>query len=219
METGIRRTIVTLEAYAGIRNALFAGEWAPGDRIDRKELAERFNISQTPINDALNRLTGEGLVESRSHDGFFVPDYDDGELADLFAARAGFESIAARLCAEEAAEADKRKLLEVFEPFGKSVAPAMESDYLAADKEFHKLVLVISGSLRLNEVESSFGHAFRSYEHGLVRLPSETLSEHRLIVDAIMAGAGHDAQLAMADHLLKTRNVLLAHYHETRSQP
>jgi len=209
METGIRRTIVTQEAYIEIRSALFAGEWAPGDRIDRKELARRFKIRQTPINDALNRLTGEGLVESRSHDGFFVPRYDDGELADLFAVRAGFESIAARLCAEEATEADKRKLLAVFAPFGISVAPEMESAYLLADKEFHKLVLGISGSLRLNQVEESFGHAFHSYEHGLVRPPSETIPEHRLIVDAIMAGAGHDAQLSMADHLLTTRNVLL----------
>jgi DNA-binding GntR family transcriptional regulator len=218
MDMGIRRTIVTLEAYAGIRNALFAGEWAPGDRIDRKELAERFRISQTPINDALNRLTGEGLVESRSHDGFFVPDYDDGELADLFAARAGFESIAARLCAEEAAEADKKRLLAVFGPFGDSVAPAMESAYLAADKEFHKLVLGISGSLRLNEVEASFGHAFRSYEHGLVRPPSETLSEHRAIIEAILAGAGRDAQVAMADHLLETRNVLLVRHRSAQAQ-
>jgi DNA-binding GntR family transcriptional regulator len=218
VDTGIRRTIVTLEAYAEIRNALFAGEWAPGARIDRKELAERFNISQTPINDALNRLTGEGLVESRSHDGFFVPDYNDGELADLFAARAGFESIAARLCAEEAAEADKLRLLAVFKPFGTEVVQAMENAYLAADKEFHKLVLGISGSIRLNEVESSFGHAFRSYEHGLVRPPSETLSEHRLIVDAIISGAGREAQVAMADHLLTTRNVLLARHHAASAQ-
>jgi len=218
VDNGIRRTIVTLEAYAEIRNALFAGEWAPGARIDRKELAERFNISQTPINDALNRLTGEGLVESRSHDGFFVPDYNDGELADLFAARAGFESIAARLCAEEAAEADKLRLLAVFKPFGTEVVQAMENAYLAADKEFHKLVLGISGSIRLNEVESSFGHAFRSYEHGLVRPPSETLSEHRLIVDAIISGAGREAQVAMADHLLTTRNVLLARHRAASAQ-
>ena len=190
----------------------------PISRIDRKELARRFRISQTPINDALNRLTGEGLVESRAHDGFFVPDYDDGELADLFAARAGFESIAARLCAEEAAVEDKRRLLEVFEPFAGTVLPAMENAYLAADKEFHKLVLGISGSLRLNEVEASFGHAFRSYEHGLVRPSSETLPEHRAIVDAIISGNGREAQIAMADHLLTTRNVLLSRHHGSPAQ-
>ena len=79
----IRRTVVSAEIYMEIKKALFEGDWIPGQRIDRKALAERFGISQTPVNDALNRLTGEGLVESRSRDGFFVPDYNDAELADI----------------------------------------------------------------------------------------------------------------------------------------
>jgi DNA-binding GntR family transcriptional regulator len=206
----IRKTVVSAEVYAAIKRSLFEGEWAPGERIDRKALAERFGISQTPVNDALNRLTGEGLIDNRSRDGFFAPLYDDAELADLFAARAGLESIAARLCAEGAAEADKRALAEIFAGFGDAIRPGSEAAYLAADKRFHKLVLEISGSIRLNEVEATFGIAYRSYEHGLVRSPGETLAEHRAIVGAILAGDGRAAQLAMAEHLLATRRALLA---------
>jgi len=206
----IRKTVVSVEVYAAIKRSLFEGEWAPGERIDRKTLADRFGISQTPVNDALNRLTGEGLIDNRSRDGFFAPLYDDAELADLFAARAGLESIAARLCAEGAAESDKRALAAIFAEFGDAIRPGSEAAYLAADKRFHQLVLEISGSIRLNEVESTFGIAYRSYEHGLVRPPEETLAEHRAIVDAILAGDGRAAQLAMADHLLATRRALLA---------
>ena len=197
-----------MEIYAEIKKSIFAGTWAPGERIDRKSLADKYGTSQTPVNDALNRLTGEGILESRSGDGFFVPDYDDETLADLFTARAGLESIAARLCAEEASDADKRVLAGIFAPFGDSVGPDQGEAYLAADKSFHAAVLKISGSQRLNEVESSFGHIFRSYEHGLVRPPAETLSEHRAIVNAILAGSGRDAQVAMADHLLTSRRAL-----------
>ncbi len=207
----IRRTVVSVEIYTEIKKALFEGDWTPGQRIDRKALAERFGISQTPVNDALNRLTGEGLVESRSRDGFFVPDYDDSELADIFAARAGFESIAARLCADEADEEGKRELALLFEPFGESVAKGSESAYLAADKAFHTGIVRISGSSRLSEVEAAFGLACRSYEHGLVRPPSETLPEHRGILAAILAGEGRAAQLGMAEHLLTTRRFLLTH--------
>lgn len=205
----IRRTIVSAEIYLEIKKALFEGDWIPGQRIDRKALAERFGISQTPVNDALNRLTGEGLVESRSRDGFFVPDYDDTELADIFAARAGFESIAARLCAEEADTVGKRELALLFEPFGESVAKGSEAAYLAADKAFHTGIVRISGSCRLSEVETAFGLACRSYEHGLVRPPSDTLPEHRGILAAILAGEGRAAQLGMAEHLLATRRYLL----------
>ncbi|HAE21582.1 MAG TPA: hypothetical protein DCG47_04565 [Spirochaetaceae bacterium] len=205
----IRRTIVSVEIYEEIKKALFNGDWPPGSRIDRKALAESFGISQTPINDALNRLTGEGLVESRQRDGFFVPDYNDEELADLFTARAGFESIAARLCAEEAPEAERKAFLRLFGRFGETVEPGMEGAYLAADKEFHSSIIRLAGSSRLVEVESSFGLSSRSYEHGLVRSPSDTLPEHRAIVDAIVRGDGRAAQLGMADHLLRTRYFLL----------
>ncbi len=207
--SAIRRTIVSVEVYEEIKKALFNGDWAPGSRIDRKALAERFGISQTPINDALNRLTGEGLLESRMRDGFFVPDYGDEELADLFTARAGFESIAARLCAEEAPEAERKAFLRLFERFGDTVKPGMEAAYLAADKEFHSRIIRLAGSTRLLEVETAFGLSGRSYEHGLVRSPSDTLSEHRGIVDAIVRGDGRAAQLGMADHLLRTRYFLL----------
>jgi DNA-binding GntR family transcriptional regulator len=205
----IRRTVVSVEIYSEIKKALFEGDWIPGQRIDRKALAERFGISQTPVNDALNRLTGEGLVESRSRDGFFVPDYDNSELADIFAARAGFESIAARLCAEEADTEGKRELALLFEPFGDSVTEGSEAAYLVADKAFHTGIVRISGSSRLSEVEAAFGLACRSYEHGLVRPPSETLPEHRGILAAILAGEGRAAQLGMAEHLLATRRFLL----------
>jgi DNA-binding GntR family transcriptional regulator len=207
--SAIRRTVVSVEIYEEIKKALFNGEWAPGSRIDRKALAERFGISQTPINDALNRLTGEGIVESRLRDGFFVPDYNDEELADLFTARAGFESIAARLCAEEGPEAERRSFLDLFERFGETVQPGMEAAYLAADKEFHSRIIRLAGSSRLVEVEASFGLSGRSYEHGLVRSPSDTLSEHKAIVDAIVRGDGRAAQLGMAEHLLRTRYYLL----------
>ncbi len=134
----------------------------------------------------------------------------DSDLADIFAARAGFESIAARLCAEEADEAGKRELAILFEPFGDSVAKGSEAAYLVADKAFHTGIVRISGSSRLSEVEAAFGLACRSYEHGLVRPPSETLPEHRGILAAILAGEGRAAQLGMAEHLLATRRFLLA---------
>lgn len=205
----IRRSIVSQELYERIKQSIFAGEWAPGERIDRKALAARFGISQTPVNDALNRLTGEGLVESRQRDGYFVPDYGDRELADLFALRAGVESIAARLCAEEAAPELRRAVADIFAPFSAG-SPPDESAYLEADRAFHAAVIRASGSARIAEAEASLGATCRSYEHGLVRPPSATLPEHRAIADAILRADGPGAQLAMSAHLLKSRAALLA---------
>lgn len=205
----IRRTVVSTAVYDAIKEMLFDGPWRPGERIDRKALAVRLGVSPTPVNDALHRLTGEGLVESRFRDGFFVPDYSDLDLADLFAVRAGIESIAARLCAENASETEMERVCALFDPFSRGIPPEETGTYLRADKAFHAGLLAASGSARLREVERFFGHVFRSYEHGLVREPGETLPEHRRIIDALRAQDGPAAQEAMADHLLRSRAALL----------
>lgn len=205
----IQRTVVSTAVYDAVKEMLFDGTWVPGDRIDRKALAVRLGVSPTPVNDALHRLTGEGLVESRFRDGFFVPDYSDEDLADLFAARAGIEGVAARLCAEEGAEGEVERLCSLFDPFSRGIPPEGTGDYLRADKAFHAGILAASGSARLGEVERFFGHVFRSYEHGLVRSPGETLPEHRRIIEALKSRDGREAQAAMSDHLLRSRRALL----------
>ncbi len=205
----IQRTVVSTAVYDAVKEMLFDGTWVPGDRIDRKALAVRLGVSPTPVNDALHRLTGEGLVESRIRDGFFVPDYSDEDLADLFAVRAGIEGVAARLCAEEALPGEVEKLCALFDPFSRGIPPERTEEYLRADKSFHAGLLAASGSARLREVERFFGHVFRSYEHGLVRSPGETLPEHRRIIEALRSRDGREAQAAMSDHLLRSRRALM----------
>jgi len=201
--------VVSSAVYDAVKEMLFDGTWVPGDRIDRKALAVRLGVSPTPVNDALHRLTGEGLVESRIRDGFFVPDYSDEDLADLFAVRAGIEGVAARLCAEEALPGEVEKLCALFDPFSRGIPPERTEEYLRADKSFHAGLLAASGSARLREVERFFGHVFRSYEHGLVRSPGETLPEHRRIIEALRSRDGREAQAAMSDHLLRSRRALM----------
>jgi len=205
----IKKTVVSVFVYESLKKMIFEGTLNPGAKIDRKEIAERLGISQTPLNDALNKLTGEGIVEARGREGYFVPDYGPRELAEFFVVRAGLEGVAARLCAEEADGEVIRKITSPFDAF--SVAPAQEqlSAYLKADRMFHAGIIVAANVGRLSEIDSYFGFAFRSYEHGLVRPPHETLSEHRAIIAAIRARDGKTAQFAMTDHLLRTRAALL----------
>ena len=49
-----------------LEQAIFSGELAPGEKLDELELAARFNVSRTPIREALRHLSAAGLVETRS---------------------------------------------------------------------------------------------------------------------------------------------------------
>jgi DNA-binding GntR family transcriptional regulator len=71
-------------ALAGLRDRLREGGFAPGARIAATEVADALRLSATPVREALSRLAGEGLLEDRRGQGFFVRALSGLEIADLF---------------------------------------------------------------------------------------------------------------------------------------
>ncbi len=70
-----------------VRGRLRAGAWPPGTRIAATELAAAFGFSATPVREALSRLTGEGLLEDRRGQGFFVRGLGAADVRDLWSLR------------------------------------------------------------------------------------------------------------------------------------
>jgi DNA-binding GntR family transcriptional regulator len=71
-------------ALAGLRDRLRDGGFAPGARIAATEVADTLKLSATPVREALSRLAGEGLLEDRRGQGFFLRALSGLEIADLF---------------------------------------------------------------------------------------------------------------------------------------
>lgn len=71
--------------YDTLRRRLVAGDWPPNCRLEAARLAEELGVSITPVRDALNRLTGERLVESEPGEGFRVPRLEGADLRTTFA--------------------------------------------------------------------------------------------------------------------------------------
>ncbi|MGY2736613.1 GntR family transcriptional regulator [Sphingomonas sp. UYP23] len=70
--------------YDSIKRALLEHEFRPGDRLDPALLADTLSSSVTPVREALNLLTGEGLIDTRKGDGFHVPGIDEPGACDLY---------------------------------------------------------------------------------------------------------------------------------------
>ncbi|WP_207080828.1 GntR family transcriptional regulator [Novosphingobium sp. KA1] len=70
--------------YDRLKREMACGSLSPGARLEPARLAQEFNSSPTPIRDALHRLAGERLVETRASDGFHVPAVTEIGLRDLY---------------------------------------------------------------------------------------------------------------------------------------
>jgi len=97
-------------AYQQIRDEILSGELSIGDNLSRRRLAERLNMSFLPITEALNRLETEGLVESRPRIGTRVRIPTEQDIRDTNVIREALESQAARLCAEQMTQEEKKQL-------------------------------------------------------------------------------------------------------------
>lgn len=71
-----------------LRRAILSGELRPGERLLTAQLAERFQVSPTPLREALHRFAGEGLVEFVPQRGARVTDLSPADCAELSELRA-----------------------------------------------------------------------------------------------------------------------------------
>ncbi len=102
------------DAYTLILDAIDGGTYRPGDRLVESELADRFNVSRTPIREALQRLETQSLL-AREGRSLIVASLNHNQTAELYVVRGQLEGLAARLAAQHATDEEVRVLREMVE--------------------------------------------------------------------------------------------------------
>jgi DNA-binding GntR family transcriptional regulator len=92
-------------AYLAIRDEILRGQLRPGTALSRRRLARELGMSVVPVTEALRRLAGEGLVESRARAGTRVRVPSEKDVRELYEVREALETQSARLFAERATPA------------------------------------------------------------------------------------------------------------------
>ena len=86
-------------AYAKLKTSIFEFELLPGDRFSESEIAERLNMSRTPVRDALYRLEREGYLQVHFRIGWSVRPFDFVQFENLYDLRSILELASVqRLC-------------------------------------------------------------------------------------------------------------------------
>ncbi|MGH7114150.1 MAG: GntR family transcriptional regulator [Stellaceae bacterium] len=108
------------EAYAALKRAITAMDIYDHRReirLDERRLSEGLGVSRTPIREAMTLLEREGFVRTRPRRGIFVVRKSKREIVEMITVMASLESMAARLAAERASNAeiaDLRRLMTEF---------------------------------------------------------------------------------------------------------
>src|SRR5256885_1663763 len=98
-----------------LADEIVRGVLPPGSGLDETDIARRFNVSRTPVREALRQLVASGLVEARAHRGAVVAQPSLDRLTGMFEAMAELEAICAGLAAERMSAAERQKLEAIHE--------------------------------------------------------------------------------------------------------
>lgn len=129
---------------AMLREMIVAGQLAPGAPLRQRDLAAQFDVSPTPIREALRRLESEGLVVGDPHRGVTVANPEEGAAADNYRIRAALEPLAAEMATERIDEDALAELEQINQEIMR--LPEGEPSYREHNARFHFAIYQASGS-------------------------------------------------------------------------
>lgn len=197
-------------AYLRLREAIVDGTFGAGTKLSERSLAAALGISPQPIREALRRLEGEGMVESRPRSGTFVAQLTEERVIEMGLIRAALEGVAAGIAAHRASAADVAAL-RVRVVAIRSATNAGDWAALAdANDQFHRTLHAITGNTFLIRSLQALRAYFHISSARILRRSEEleqALAEHSEILDAIATGESDRAEAVMRAHTLRSLSV------------
>jgi DNA-binding GntR family transcriptional regulator len=135
-----------------LRQSIIAGRLAPGSRLVERELISMTGVSRTVIREALRQLESEGLITIIPNKGPVVRELTLGEAKDLYSIRAVLEGLAARLFAENAAEAQIAELEEALNGTEEAYRGGDAERILKSKNRFYDVLFEGAGSETLSSM-------------------------------------------------------------------
>jgi DNA-binding GntR family transcriptional regulator len=188
-----------------LREAILAGEYKPGDRLNESLIAREFKISRIPVREALFQLQESGLVMNHERRGMFVTLLSKEDVQKINSVRIILETEALKLArAHMTPELETALCAQVNKIECWNGAEGTVEEAAALDLEFHRTLWAASGNDYLVRVLDSLAtvlFAHKTLEHVSHELRKWRLNHHRALLDVVLSPRELDIQEAVVMHL------------------
>lgn len=207
-------TLMVDQLYFDIKNRIIQGQLEPDKKLSVRELCEYYNVSDTPVKQALNRLVSERFVTSLPRRGMRVrcitkldvhESIEARKMVELFAIPFAITKAASDptfLAALEANLLKNEQLLDELDDLRRYPEKAMEE--LAVSLAFHRIYVgCIKNSIILESYHNIVNHQYVYYQNqkDKSRALRASLNEHRQIFNCLKAGDEAATREAILHHL------------------
>src|SRR5258707_15660210 len=120
-----------------LREAVLAGELAPGERLLQEELADRFDVSPTPVREAIQQLVAEGVLSHSPYRRVQVAEVDLEDMQEIYLIRAVLEGLATRLAVPNLKISDLQRLHSVQDEIQRTISRGEIAPIRKLNYDFH----------------------------------------------------------------------------------
>jgi GntR family transcriptional regulator, rspAB operon transcriptional repressor len=191
--------------YEELRADILACKLAPGAEIREGELAARFQVSKSPVRDALMWLEREGLVITLPRQGYRVAPISLSDVLDMFHLREALE----RACMERIVRRASDEQLQTLERFRRFDPDGWgDGGFIAYNREFHRSLAGLAQNARMRDhltdlIDQMERAVLMSLSHVNIKKgnPQSLVEEHCRIIDALQARQGKKAERLAERHI------------------
>src|SRR4051794_16209828 len=187
-----------------LADEIVCGALAPGAPLDETEIAKRFNVSRTPVREALRQLATSGLVEARAHRGAVVARPSLERLSGMFEAMAELEALCAGLAAQRMTPVERQRLEAIHEELRSLSHVGNPERFHEVNERFHSAIYAGAHNAYIAEITLATRvrvQPFRRAQFRNLGRLAKSHAEHDRVVVAILRGDKVGATNAMRAHI------------------
>ncbi len=208
------------QAFVRLRQAVLVGTFEPGVKLKIDELQASFGFSSSPLREALNRLSQEGLVRADERKGFRVAPISAEDLADITHMRLLVDVQALSASIEHGDDAWEAAAMAASHRLDKAEAQlsdgpvVLDDRWSALHRDFHQALLAACPSARQRALCASLFDQAERYRRFSARqrvISRNKSREHKRLLEAVLKRDAATAGALLAEHIRSTqRNVVAA---------
>jgi len=217
LDTEKNGSTLATSVYVQIRSDILSGELRPGEKLRAEFLRDRYQAGNSPIREALNRLSVDGFVTREEQRGFKVASVSKEELRELIDTRCWMEEVALRKSIENRNTKWEEDLVLAFHRLSRVPRSSRAGDFERNPEwdnlhsAFHTALISACGSRWLiGFCEQLNDQADRYRRLSSVSYPNrDPMEEHRSIMESVINGEADKAVEELHEHYRRTGNIIL----------
>jgi len=195
-----------------IRSFIVEGTFAPGSKLNEREICESLGISRTPLREALKVLSAEGLIDITPNRGATVSLMSEAEIWEMFELMSGLEALAGELACERITPVELAKIKALhYEMLACRAADDLPG-YYRCNQAIHDQISLAARNSLLRQTYLSFNRRLKALRFRSNLNPAKldkAVQGHEDMIKALDLLDGKLLASILRQHLLEKRDALL----------